>query len=712
MNEETKNTQEALRESEERYRLLAENSLLGIGISCGNQVIFANPALLRLFGYDDLKEFVKVPLLDHVAPASRERIVARMQKVSRGEPAAMEFEYDIVRKDGLTRTFLATSSHYAHDGKTYTQTTFQDITDRKRAEVELLESYSLLEATFESTADGLLVVDRHGKIMRFNQRFAEMWRIPQKILATRDDDQALAFVLKQLIHPEEFLGKVRELYGQPEATSFDVLAFNDGRIFERFSQPQRLGDKIVGRVWSFRDVTERKQAEEALQKSEEKYSKAFRNSPIPLAVTRLSDGKFLEVNEAMEAFLGYQRDELIGRSTIDLGIWVHEDDRKRVVRKIAAGDQVREQEFLFRSKDGRVVAAQYSAEKIEIGEEKCLMSVIADITDRKRAEEELKNSEERLKLLFEYAPDAYYMNDLKGNFVDGNREAEKLLGYSREEMIGKSFLKVNILSPRQIPKAAALLAKNALGRSTGPDEFVLHRKDRTEVTTEIRTYPIKIKDRTLVLGIARDITERKKAEESLRQSVDQLRSTMKAAINSLSSAIEMRDPYTSGHQEQVTKLAAAIAREMGLSEDEVEAIQVAGIVHDIGKLSIPAEILSKPARLTEIEYSLVKTHPEVGYTILSKIDFPWPIAKIVRQHHERIDGTGYPNGLSGPDLLIEAKILGVADVVEAMSSHRPYRPSLGIEEALKEISEKSGTLYDPDVVKACLKLFADKKFKF
>ena len=243
-------------------------------------------------------------------------------------------------------------------------------------------------------------------------------------------------------------------------------------------------------------------------------------------------------------------------------------------------------------------------------------------------------------------------------------------------------------------------------------EFLFRSKDGRVVVARYSAEKIELEKNTVSCRFSVDITERKKGEESLRQSVDQLRSTMKAAINSLSSAIEMRDPYTSGHQEQVTKLAAAIAQEMGLSEEAVEAIQVAGIVHDIGKLSIPAEILSKPARLTEIEYSLVKTHPEVGYTILSKIDFPWPIAKIVRQHHERIDGTGYPNRLSGKDLLIEAKILGVADVVEAMSSHRPYRPSLGVNEALKEISEKSGTLYDPDVVKACLKLFAEKKFKF
>ena len=192
MNEDKGNAQDALRESEERYRLLAENSLLGIGISCGNYVIFANPALLRMFGYVDLKAFAKIPLLDHVAPASRELIIARMQKAARGETVPMEFEYDIVRKDGRTRTLLATSSHYGHDGQTYTQTTFQDITERKRTEEELRESCSLLEATVESTADGISSWTGTARL-RDSISASRSYGASPEDLATRDDDQALAF---------------------------------------------------------------------------------------------------------------------------------------------------------------------------------------------------------------------------------------------------------------------------------------------------------------------------------------------------------------------------------------------------------------------------------------------------------------------------------------------------------------------------------------
>ena len=176
--------------------------------------------------------------------------------------------------------------------------------------------------------------------------------------------------------------------------------------------------------------------------------------------------------------------------------------------------------------------------------------------------------------------------------------------------------------------------------------------------------------------------------------------------------VSIRDPYTAGHQRRVTKLACAIAKEIGLTKEQIEGLRVAAIIHDIGKINIASEILSKPGRLTKLEFEMIKTHPQTGYEILKEIEFPWPVAQIVLQHHERMNGSGYPQGLSGKDILIEARILGVADVVEAMASYRPYRPALGIDKALEEILNNKGVLYDPDVVDACLKVFTEKGFKF
>ncbi len=188
----------------------------------------------------------------------------------------------------------------------------------------------------------------------------------------------------------------------------------------------------------------------------------------------------------------------------------------------------------------------------------------------------------------------------------------------------------------------------------------------------------------------------------LSESYDQLKLVLEDLINALGSALEMKDLYTAGHQKRVSDIACQIARNMGLSHKQITAIRLASLVHDIGKISIPSEILSKPSKLDELEFGLVKRHSSIGYDILKRTPFPWPIAKIVLQHHERMDGSGYPQGLSGDEILLEARIIGVADVVEAMSSHRPYRAALGIEKALEEISMNKGILYDPDVVDACL----------
>jgi putative nucleotidyltransferase with HDIG domain len=187
---------------------------------------------------------------------------------------------------------------------------------------------------------------------------------------------------------------------------------------------------------------------------------------------------------------------------------------------------------------------------------------------------------------------------------------------------------------------------------------------------------------------------------------------MDGIIHAVSLVVETRDPYTAGHQRRVAELAQAIAKEMALPDWQITGIRVAGLLHDVGKVAVPAEILSKPGKLNQYEFSLIKSHCRIGYDILQRIDFPWPVTAIILQHHERLDGSGYPEGLLGKALIIETRILSVADVVEAMSSHRPYRPALGLDRALEEITEKSGILYDSEVVDSCLKLLGQDEHEF
>jgi PAS domain S-box-containing protein len=217
---------------------------------------------------------------------------------------------------------------------------------------------------------------------------------------------------------------------------------------------------------------------------------------------------------------------------------------------------------------------------------------------------------------------------------------------------------------------------------------------------------------SVVVMIYKDITERKLAENELRDSMKMLRKNLAGTIQAISRTVETRDAYTAGHQRRTTEIARAIAFEMGLSKQLIEGIRMAGVIHDLGKISVPAEILSKPGKLSDSEFSLIKQHPQTGYEILKGIDFKWPVADIVLQHHERLDGSGYPYNLKKDEILLEARIIGVADVIEAMSSHRPYRPALGIDDAFEEITMNRGITYDPGVVDASIDLFTKRGYQF
>ena len=229
-----------------------------------------------------------------------------------------------------------------------------------------------------------------------------------------------------------------------------------------------------------------------------------------------------------------------------------------------------------------------------------------------------------------------------------------------------------------------------------------------ESQVEERTAELRESNRLLRIEIENGI----RMQQELQQSFETLEKVMDATIQAIAMMVEKRDPYTSGHQQRVASLTRAMAEEIGLSDHQIEGAYMAAAIHDIGKISLPAEILAKPIPLSDIEVSLIQLHPQAGYDILEGIEFPWPIAEIVLQHHERMDGSGYPHGLSGDSILPAARIIGVVDVVETMASHRPYRPSLGLDKALEEISKNRGKLYDPPVVDACLKLLNEKKFRF
>jgi PAS domain S-box-containing protein/putative nucleotidyltransferase with HDIG domain len=324
-----------------------------------------------------------------------------------------------------------------------------------------------------------------------------------------------------------------------------------------------------------------------------------------------------------------------------------------------------------------------------------------DIIKRKQAEGKLRKSEEKFRTLYEQSNDAIFLYNLEGKILDVNTRVLKMLGYKKEGIISKYIQSL-------LPKDEFSTVKKAFQQTKEQGDVRFEsrfiRKDGSQIFVDISSKLVDQK-KEIVQGVVRDITEQKQSQEKLKKTID-------ATLDTISKLIEAKDPYTAGHQQRVSQLATAIAKELSLSQDKIEGIRIASLIHDIGKIGIPTEILSKPTKLSDIEFSLIKNHSQIGYDILKSIDFSYPVANIALQHHEKLDGSGYPNHLKGDEVLLEARIIGVADVVEAISSHRPYRPALGIDKALEEISQNRGILYDPEVVDACLKLFKEKEFKF
>ncbi|HAG09023.1 MAG TPA: histidine kinase [Desulfotomaculum sp.] len=338
--------------------------------------------------------------------------------------------------------------------------------------------------------------------------------------------------------------------------------------------------------------------------------------------------------------------------------------------------------------------------------------MLTDITESKRTEKELAVALREREVIMETVSDIIYLFDLNMNLVKWNKKLEMATGLSSDELNGRSVIEFFAGGENRITAIRAI--EEVLEKGQVKAEIPLLRKDKKAIPYEWTGALLKDEQENVlgVTGIGRDITERKQAEKELRLNLKKLQKVTEGVIKAMALIVETRDPHTAGHQQRVSRLAKMIAEEMGLPEEQIEAIEVAAAIHDIGKINIPAEILSKPGQITDIEFSLIKTHPLVGYNILKAVEFPWPIAQIVYQHHERINSSGYPSGLSEKDILLEARILAVADVVEAMSSHRPYRPALGINTAMEEISQNKGLLYDSKVADVCIELFTKEGFNF
>jgi PAS domain S-box-containing protein/putative nucleotidyltransferase with HDIG domain len=327
---------------------------------------------------------------------------------------------------------------------------------------------------------------------------------------------------------------------------------------------------------------------------------------------------------------------------------------------------------------------------------------------RHQMESKVKENENRVSTILNSIIDAVIVVDESGDIDYINAAAGRMLNLDKEDILGKPIAETVRLGsdPKEGDNAFFPMSMNYI-------EFNNYLSaGGKQIPVDFTSTPLRMGNGRLngAVLVVRDITQQVEYDRRIQESMDTLTRAMYGTVEAITKTVETRDPYTAGHQKKVADIAKEIAKDMGLSRDIIESVNLAGQIHDLGKIAIPSEILNKPGRINEIEFALIKTHSEMGYEIMKNIDFPWPIADIVLQHHEKIDGSGYPRGLKGDDILIQARIIAVADVLEAMASHRPYRAALGIDAAFAELQKNSGTHFDPDVVDSCIRIFKEKGF--
>jgi PAS domain S-box-containing protein len=475
---------------------------------------------------------------------------------------------------------------------------------------------------------------------------------------------------------------------------------------------------LTGVAHTLAGIIMRREAEAARCHSDREFSLLVGNVPA-IVCKGYADGSVEFIDNKVEELVGYPREDFEQRGLKWTDLILNEDKGqvRRIFLRALKGTNSYVREYRMRCKGGEIIWVQERSQIVcdPRGKVEYISGVLFDISKRKQGEEAVRQEKETAQRYLDVAAVIFLVLDASGTVTLINNRGCKILGYPEQEIVGRNWFHhfvpgkirddMQIMFQRSMSDEIDFLEyyENAILTKTGEERIIawhntLLRNEAGEVIG--------------VLSSGEDITGRRRAEEALKESFSRLRRTLEGTVTALSITVETRDPYTAGHQRGVAHLACAIAQELGFSQDQLEGMRVMGFLHDIGKIAVPAEILSKPGSLSEYEFNIVKVHSQVSYDILKNLDFPWPVALAVLQHHEKMNGSGYPHGLKGEDIIVEARILTVADVVEAMASHRPYRPALGIDRAIEEISQKRGILFDPEVVDACLKVLREKRVEF
>jgi PAS domain S-box-containing protein len=630
----------------------------------------------------------------------------------RGETAHFEIDYNSSHVEGLklhwtvavildVTIFPIKDTH----GR-ITHAVIQDIniTERRQA----AEALRLKNLVFDASIAANSIADLDGIITEANDTFLRVWAYPCK-------DEVVGKPLPHFLNdPHEAAAIVTALNNIGQWEGDYTAKRKDGSTFIAHGLATVIrneNDKVIGYQSAVMDITEQKQAEEALKKSEEMLRLVSENMSDMIRVTDLQ-GNNLYASPSHFKGLGYTPEERVGKTGFDI---MHPDDVEMVINRFTEGLAGKQKhikaEYRVMHADGHYLWLETIGDIITDAQGKPNTVIMSsrDITERKRRENEILELSLTNQRILDSAGEGIYGLDLNSNVTFINVAGAKMLGWEIKDIIGKNSHQVwhhtradGTAYPEEECGLKEIL-KSGVGKTYIEDWF--WKKDGDGFPVEYTNNPI-YKEDSLIGAVVtfKDITVRK-------QDIQKVRKALETTIQAIASLVETRDAYTAGHQRRVADIATAIATDMGLTKDQIDGLRTASTIHDIGKISVPAEILTKPTKLSAIEFNLIKTHAQSGYDILKDIEFPWPIARIILEHHERIDGSGYPHGLMGEQVLLESKILAVADAVEAIASDRPYRSARGIDVALEEIEKNKGSIYDNVVADVCLRLFQEKGFQ-
>ena len=717
--EDFKTAEENLRKSEEKYLNILENIEDGYyEADLAGNFTFFNQSICHIWGYtkEELLGMNNRRYMDQETAAKLYKAHNDVYKT--GKPGS-QFDYEIIRKDGSKRIVQSSFSLLRDDqgNPVGFRGIIRDVTSQKQAEEALRKSEEKYRQAFSSTSDVIFMVDYDLRITSITPSVEKILGYsPEEMTNRRVDELPLLSPSSQAMAVEN----IRQIFAG-EAISNAVFEFiaRDGslKFGEIMASPIRQNGSIIGMIAIARDITRRQLAEEELRQKELFLRKSQEVAHMGSYDYNVKTGNWVSSSVLDDLFgidSAYPKNF---QGWLDI---IHPDDqetmKRYLIEHVVKNKNAFEKEYrIIRKSDGRMKWVHGLGELTfdEGGSTSHMIGTIQDVTQRRKMEEDLVKSEMKYRTIVENSQEGIFQASPESPHTTVNSAFAAMLGYDSTQEAQNCITNI----PKQVYVDSSEYQKvlDVVLRDGGIKgyETEFYRRDKSRIWVNMSVSAVRDTSGNLLYyhGIVEDITPKKKLEQERQESIHRLRRSLGATINAMSATVEARDPYTAGHQRRVADLARAIATEMNLSRDQIDGIRLAGMIHDIGKISVPSEILTKPTRLTTLEFELIKTHSEAGFNILKDIEFPWPIARIVLEHHERINGTGYPQGLKGEDILLESKIIAVADVVEAISSNRPYRPAFGITPALDEIAKNSGVLYDQDAAESCLKLFGENRYK-